>query len=86
MAGFDRTVDPAIAGGIVARARTLLPALLAAEPAEVWIGFRPGTESGMPAIGRFEPAPLWLAYGHYRNGILMAPATARRIADGITAS
>lgn len=29
---------------------------------------------------------LWLAYGHYRNGILLAPATAERVTEGITAN
>ena len=84
--GFDRAVDPAIAAAIATRARALLPALLSREPDETWIGFRPGTESGEPAIGRLHRSSIWLAYGHYRNGILMAPATARRIADQITSN
>ena len=37
-------------------------------------------------IGRLGDTPLWFAYGHYRNGILMAPATARRVAAQITSS
>jgi glycine/D-amino acid oxidase-like deaminating enzyme len=33
----------------------------------------------LAAIGRLGDTCLWLAYGHYRNGILLAPATAARV-------
>jgi glycine oxidase len=84
--GFDRTPDAAIAAGIRERAARLLPALAGVEPAESWLGFRPAVEGDTPAIGAVGDTALWLAYGHYRNGILLAPATARKIAAGITAS
>jgi glycine oxidase len=84
--GFDRTVEAGTAAAIADRARKLLPALPERAPDEAWIGFRPGTESGEPAIGRRGKSRVWLAYGHYRNGILMAPETARRIAGEITSS
>jgi glycine oxidase len=82
-AGFDTRVT---AGGI----RSLLDAALAAAPAlgaftvsETWAGLRPATPGGRPFIG---PAPLeglFDATGHYRNGILLAPVTARLAADVI---
>jgi glycine oxidase len=50
----------------------------------VWTGLRPGAEK--PSIGRYRNTRLWLAYGHYRNGILAAPATAKRVASEIIAS
>jgi glycine oxidase len=84
--GFDRTVDPATVRAIAEQARRLLPDLTAGEPDEAWIGFRPGTAGGEPVIGRLGKSPVWAAYGHYRNGILMAPETARRIAAEITSS
>jgi glycine/D-amino acid oxidase-like deaminating enzyme len=84
--GFDRTLDPSTVNDIAERARALLPMLPARDPDEAWLGFRPGTLSGELAIGRHGNTRLWLAYGHYRNGILMAPATARRITDEITSS
>ncbi|NUN02416.1 MAG: hypothetical protein HUU41_14990 [Bryobacteraceae bacterium] len=40
---------------------------------------------GGPQIGRYLDTPLWLAYGHYRNGILMAPGTAARVASDVIA-
>jgi glycine oxidase len=41
-----------------------------------WAGFRPGTPDGLPLVGPTPVANLWLASGHYRNGILLAPVTA----------
>ena len=78
-AGFDRAIDESVVRAIHTRAARLLPALAAMEPAERWNGFRPGIEGGMPAIGRIEGTAIWTAFGHYRNGILLAPDTARRI-------
>jgi glycine oxidase len=85
-AGFDRTIDPAIVSDIVARAAALVPALRDLQPESVWIGFRPATDSPAPNIGRLGSSRLWLAYGHYRNGILLAPATADRICREISAA
>jgi glycine oxidase len=52
----------------------------------MWAGLRPGIEAPEPAIGRLADSRFWLAYGHYRNGILAAPATAARIAASVTSS
>ncbi len=81
--GFDRTVDPAVTADLHRRAVSLFGYLEGRTPHESWIGFRPATETGEPAIGRVEGSRVWLAYGHFRNGILMAPATAERIAGEI---
>jgi glycine oxidase len=78
--GFDRTIRPDIVEAIAARAEELLPQLRSAGTPEPWIGFRPRADAHKPQIRRFEDSPLWLAYGHYRNGILLAPATAERVA------
>jgi len=85
-AGFDRTLNSAIVSEIHRRAGEVLPALGKCPPTETWLGFRPAVDAGTPVIGRAGDTGLWFAYGHYRNGILMAPATARRVAAGITAS
>ncbi len=82
--GFDRTIDEDIVQTIHARASKLLPWLAAMEPAERWLGFRPGIAGGIPAIGRVNGTRIWTAYGHYRNGILLAPDTARRIVESVT--
>ena len=85
-AGFDRTLDLAITSEIHSRATQILPALAGLAPQERWLGFRPAAEGDTPAVGRVGGRALWLAYGHYRNGILMAPATAQRVAREITAN
>lgn len=84
--GFDRTVDAAICEDIHRRAARLFPPLEDQTPVKRWIGFRPhpvGSEG--PHIGRVEGTNVWLAYGHYRNGILLTPVTAQRIADQVSA-
>ena len=82
--GFDRTIDESVVQAIHNRASRLLPALAAMNPVERWNGFRPGIEGGIPAIGRIEGTAIRTAFGHYRNGILLAPDTARRIEESVT--
>jgi thiazole synthase len=48
---------------------------------ECWWGFRPTTPDELPIIGASPCENLTLAIGHYRNGILLAPATAVLVAD-----
>lgn len=81
--GFDRALDSAAVAAIHQRARFLLPGVLDVPPAAVWNGFRPAAEGKLPVLGAINGSRLFAAYGHYRNGILMAPATARVIADSI---
>jgi glycine oxidase len=90
-AGFDRSIDPKIVSDIAARASALVPSLQSLKPESVWIGFRPAIDAPAPQIGPV-PSPsgdasrLWLAYGHYRNGILLAPVTAGRISRELAAA
>jgi glycine oxidase len=80
--GFDRTVDPAICDEIQRHVSVIYPALAGETPSRRWIGFRPFSENG-PHIGPVEGTNVWLAYGHFRNGILLAPLTADRISREI---
>jgi glycine oxidase len=84
--GFDRTIDPKIVSEIAARAGALVPALASLQPESVWTGFRPATDSSTPHVGRVNSSRLWLAYGHYRNGILLAPATCDQMCREIAAA
>ncbi len=81
-AGFDTTVHPSDIAGLRSRAAALLPSLAHAPELETWAGLRPATPDGLPILG---PLPgqtnHLLATGHYRNGILLAPATAHVIAQ-----
>ena len=82
--GFDRAIDEQTVIDIQSRAAQLLPDLAALTPADRWNGFRPGIQGGIPVVGRIEGTNIWTAYGHYRNGILLAPETARMIAESVT--
>ncbi len=84
-AGYNRAVDETACLEIAGRARRLWTAL-PERPADGWIGFRPGVNADGPYLGRWQDSRLWLAYGHYRNGILLAPATAERLSSQIFAS
>jgi glycine oxidase len=81
--GWDDRFDSAAVADIHGRAAALFPRLKNLEPDEKWIGFRPGIEAAGPAIGKVPGTSVWTAFGHYRNGILMAPETARIIAEQI---
>ncbi len=81
--GWDRSVDADIVEELCTGAAAVFPHLAETTPTEVWTGFRPG---GTLAVGSWHSPRLWLAYGHYRNGILLAPWTARTLADQINAT
>jgi glycine oxidase len=84
-AGYDRTIDPKLVADIAARAGALVPTLARLQPESAWIGFRPAADFPAPHIGRVPFSRLWLAYGHYRNGILLAPATSEQVCREILA-
>jgi glycine oxidase len=82
--GFEREIKPEIVASLAAQAAFVFPHLRDVAPSEVWAGFRPGSEA--LRMGAWHSKQLYLAYGHYRNGILLAPLTAERIAGEITAN
>ena len=60
----------------------LMPSLRHARIVGRFDGVRPGTRNGLPVVGRSARRQgLVLALGHHRNGVLLAPLTARRVAD-----
>lgn len=82
-AGFDRRISPPIVERLRDNATAVLPVLEKLETADVWTGLRPGAQQLQ--LGRWHESPLFLAYGHFRNGILLAPATAERIVAEVAA-
>ena len=84
--GFDASINAEIVADIRARAGALVPALARLEPERVWTGFRPATADLKPHIERVGDSRIWLAYGHYRNGILLAPATCDQVCPEIEAA
>jgi len=79
--GFDTTVTAGGVHELLREAYRLLPDVAEMELVRTIAGLRPGTPDNLPLIGPGEVEGLVLATGHYRNGILLAPLTAERIAD-----
>ncbi len=82
-AGFVKQVTPQGIRQILDGALELAPALADAKIVEEWSGLRPGTPDHLPIIGPTEIAGFVIATGHYRNGILLAPVTAKIVRDWI---
>lgn len=81
--GFMPNNTPAGVQALLLRATRLYPALQDFAIQELWWGFRPATPDELPILGSSPYENLTLATGHYRNGILLAPVTARLLADWI---
>ena len=75
-AGFDKRVDPETIQRLHQAAASLIPDLSEARMLETWAGLRPGTPDALPLLGATEVANYFVAAGHYRDGILLAPVTA----------
>ena len=75
-AGFKKGLTPlgqkSLKGGI----NDLIPRANSWPHMERWWGFRPGTPDQSPIIGEHSLKGLWIATGHYRNGVLLAAITA----------
>ncbi len=82
VAGFDSSVTERGIERLLRWNKRVLPALEQAQPFHRWAGLRPATLDGRPLIGRLERAErVIFAAGHYRNGILLSPVTAKLVAD-----
>ncbi len=81
-AGFDKSMTEEAIAHLRREAGRICPALREVAPAGSWAGLRPGSPDGVPAIG---PVPgvdgLHVNAGHFRNGLNLAPASARLCAD-----
>ncbi|ADW68087.1 NAD(P)/FAD-dependent oxidoreductase [Granulicella tundricola] len=81
-AGYDLKVHPVDILTLNAQATALLPELAEALFVESWAGLRPATRDDLPILGPSPRQPRYvLANGHFRNGILLAPATAHVVAQ-----
>src|SRR6202012_4399523 len=70
-----RRVDPPVVERLQAGAAEMWPPIGSGAVVEGWSGLRPGTPDELPLIGSAGLAHCWVATGHFRNGILLAPAT-----------
>jgi glycine oxidase len=82
-AGFDKRTVPDTIQRLHRAALKLVPKLADAKILEDWAGLRPGTPDGLPILGATGTPGYYIATGHFRDGILLAPVTAEVIADVI---
>ena len=81
--GFAPGNTPIGTQNLLQQAIRLYPQLQDYPIQELWWGFRPTTPDELPILGSSTCHNLTLATGHHRNGILLAPITAKLIADFI---
>lgn len=79
--GFAKTVTSEGVHSIIEGVSRFAPFMKRARFRRAWAGLRPDTEDHFPILGRDHVTNLTFATGHFRNGILLAPATAQLIAD-----
>ena len=81
--GFDERVTVAGVRRLLAAVTELLPDAQQATFVDARAGLRPASKDGLPIIRRSSDAVPHLIYatGHYRNGVLLAPLTAKLVAD-----
>ncbi len=75
-AGFDKRTDVATIRRLHRAAIALVPELGNAKILEDWAGLRPGTPDSLPILGATTTPGYYVATGHFRDGILLAPITA----------
>jgi glycine oxidase len=83
-AGYDKRTDPGTIHRLHQAAIRMIPALSQARVLEAWAGLRPGTPDGLPILGATASPGYFVATGHFRDGILLAPITAHVMAQVVT--
>jgi glycine oxidase len=83
-AGFDKQVDPDTIKAMFDAAAHIAPVLKSTVMHEAWAGLRPGTPDGLPILGETAVSGYFAATGHFRDGIMLAPATAEAMTQLIT--
>ncbi|QAY66517.1 glycine oxidase ThiO [Paenibacillus protaetiae] len=84
VAGFDTAVTDKGIDRLRSWNKQLFPSFAGLEPFHRWAGLRPSTQDGYPLLGLLrESDRVYMAAGHYRNGILLSAVTAKLAADAI---
>ena len=84
-AGFDKRVDADTIHRLHQAALALVPALRDTRIHDSWAGLRPGTPDDLPILGATLSPGYFVATGHFRDGILLAPVTALVMTQLLTA-
>jgi glycine oxidase len=82
--GYDKHIDADTIQRLHRAALSLVPALTDARILEDWAGLRPGTPDALPILGSANVPGYYVATGHFRDGILLTPVTARAMAQVLT--
>jgi glycine oxidase len=82
-AGYDKRTVPETIQRLERAAIAMLPGLKDARVLEAWAGLRPGTPDNLPILGATPTPGYYVATGHFRDGILLAPVTAQAMAQVI---
>jgi glycine oxidase len=85
-AGYDKRTDVETIQCLHLAAVRLVPALSQARRHEIWAGLRPGTPDDLPILGATSTPGYFVAAGHFRDGILLAPITARVMTELVMGS
>ncbi len=80
-AGFDKRVNADTVQTLHQAAANIVPEIGEWRIHEAWTGLRPGTPDGLPILGATTVGGYLIATGHYRDGIMLAPITAKVVAD-----
>ena len=80
-AGYDKKTIPETIQKLRRSALELVPKLADARILEAWAGLRPGTPDALPILGATATPGYYVAAGHFRDGILLAPVTARVVSQ-----
>lgn len=81
-AGYNKETTPQAREELMQAAFSIAPGLAGYPVIRHWAGLRPGSPEGVPFIGEHsEISGLYLNTGHFRNGVVMAPASAQLLVD-----
>jgi glycine oxidase len=83
-AGFDKRVEPETVQRLHSAATDVAPAIGQMRIHDAWAGLRPGSPDDLPILGPTSLPGYYVATGHYRDGIMLAPITARVMSHLLT--
>jgi len=80
--GFNKDTSVQVRQQLLDYAVRTIPELSSFTLQQHWSGLRPGSDNGIPKIGQHcDLENLYMNSGHYRNGLVLAPASARLLSE-----
>jgi glycine oxidase len=79
--GYNKQIEVNAIQQLLHAALEVVPRLAESKVHEAWAGLRPGTPDDLPILGESETKGYFVATGHFRDGILLAPITAQVMTD-----